>query len=122
MEESQVDKVRNEVQGFSIKLSSSLGEIAKAYMEMDIEEVLFSKLTLAKLETRLKTSNSKDKSEAQSSLGHSNGFHGSGQMQSFNEYNIYIDISIHPPSRLEYNNSLKNLLLGCSYLVDGYKF
>lgn len=108
LEELQTDKKGCKRQGCSAQLSSSLGAIAEAYMEMDIEEVSFTELRPKKLETRLAVFNSKGniQGDAQSSLDHSNGFQGSGHMQSCAEYSMCIDRSVHTPARLEYNNSL----------------
>lgn len=108
LEELQTDKKGCERQGYSAQFSSSLGAIAEAYMEMDIEEVSFTELRPKKLETRLTFFNSKDniQGEAQSNLDHNNGFQGSGHMQSCAKYSMCIDRSVHTPARLEYNNSL----------------
>lgn len=109
LEELQTDKKGCGVQGCSVPFSSSLGAIAEAYMEMDVEEIPSTEFRRKKLETRLTIFNSKDnvQGESQSSLDHSNGFQGSGHMQSCTEYSICIDGSVHTPARLEYNNSLK---------------
>lgn len=109
LEELQTDKKGREVQGVSVQFTSSLGAIAEAYMEMDIEEIPSTQFRPGKRETRLTIFNSKDniQGEAKSSLDHSNDFKGSGHMQSCTEYSICIDGSVHTPARLEYNNTLK---------------